>query len=132
MITLRRALPGEESALSDWTDAHLRKDFFFRRRHWHDTLRDINKAVWVLEDEGCIVGIVVTYLGCMLRNLYLHPDYRGRGLGSTICSLLELKEVRAKTDMSTGDPTEFYVKNGFVPVRKEGKIVVLEKRRVGA
>jgi hypothetical protein len=31
--------------------------------------------------------------------------------------------------MSTGDPTEFYVKNGFVPVRREGNIMVLEKRR---
>ena len=43
----------------------------------------------------------------------MHPAYRGLGIGRALVRCSGAREVRAKLDMSSGDPRPFYAAFGF-------------------
>ena len=54
-----------------------------------------------------------------LIHLLVHPDCRGHGIGKEILKKLNPQVIRSKSDQSTGDPTGFYLRNGYEITREE-------------
>ena len=74
-----------------------------------------------------------------IQRVSVIPDARGNGYGSIL--LRELIQVlveegktpvlQARYDDSRGDRTGFYTRLGFVPVKVEGKPVIIENNGIG-
>ncbi len=125
-------------AVEHFADAVLRDDFFFRKGHWLSLLSDSRVQLLVarLQQQGSaewseILGVVVLYADSVLHNLFLSRWCRGLGLGSAIIDAISPSTIRAKVDMSTGDPSGFYARLGFTHEEsrsgKRGQIRVLTK-----
>lgn len=76
------------------------------------------RGYWVLlaleHDE--IVGWAVMTSSSVLIHLLVAATHRGRGIGSELVKRLNPPTVRSKLDQSSGDPSEFYRKLGYVKV----------------
>lgn len=128
-FTLHPCGPLDSVALSDFTEAHFKNDYYFRKGHWREVLSSDKYQVYAVsqihqEFPAILVlcGIVVGYLHSRLLNLYLKPEFRRSGLGAMIIEALSPDEIRAKVDWSDGDPTEFYTKQGYHVVQsRQGK-----------
>lgn len=127
-------------AIEHFADAVLRDDFFFRKGHWHGLVADsrvrllaVRVRVGDQPEWSEIAGVVVLYAESILHNLFLAPHWRGCGLGSAVIECVAPSKIRAKVDMSTGDPTGFYKKLGYTHEEaakgKRGQIRVLTKLR---
>ena len=93
-FTLRRAVPADAEAIAavhtlsmrtamPWLpDLHTEEE----TRAWVREVLVPRQEVWVAEVEGRIVGMAA--LGEeMLQQLYIHPDYQGRGIGDALFRL---------------------------------------------
>jgi len=96
-------------------DTVLRKDYFLRRGQLEDILNGRHHKVFVAEIDGILVGVAILTRGTRLLNALVHPAYRGLAIGKELVSQSGAREVRAKLDMSTGDPRGFYESLGFEP-----------------
>lgn len=110
----------EAPALQDWTDAALKDDYWFRRGHWIALLSrpqvQVYAAACGVDPESpywSTAAIAIVYQNTRLLNLYVAREYRGMSLGTELMRLLAPVEIRAKTDMSAGDPTPFYERLGY-------------------
>lgn len=112
-LQLRRAEPGDLPSLSFFFDTVLRRDYFLRRGQLADLLCSATHGVFIAEIGGVLVGIAITSAGTRLINALVHPAYRGLGVGAALVRASGASEVRAKLDMSSGDPTGFYESLGF-------------------
>ncbi len=113
-LTVRTALEGDLIPLSFFFDAILRQDYFLRRGQLQEILRGGRHRAFVAEIDGVLVGVAVVTRGTRLVNVLVHPAYRGLGIGRALVTCSGATEVRAKRDMSTGDPRGFYRALGFV------------------
>jgi ribosomal protein S18 acetylase RimI-like enzyme len=112
-LTVRPASVGDVVPLSFFFDTALRKDYFLRRGQLVDMLRSPYHQIFVAEIDTILVGIAVMTRGTRLINALVHPAYRGLGIGRALVQQSGATEVRAKLDMSTGDPRGFYRALGF-------------------
>jgi GNAT superfamily N-acetyltransferase len=131
-LTVRPASRGDLVPLSFFFDAVLRRDYFMRRGQLEDLIRGSYHEVYVAEIDGVLVGVAVTTRGSRLVNALVHPAYRGLGIGRELVNYSGATEVRAKLDMSSGDPRGFYRSLGFVStgVRNgKGNVEVLRRPR---
>lgn len=112
-LTVRPALASDATPLSFFFDTVLRKDYFLRRGQLEAMLRGPHHRIWVAEIDTILVGIAITTSGTRLVNAVVHPGYRGLGIGRALVRASGVSEVRAKLDMSTGDPRGFYEQLGF-------------------
>lgn len=112
-IEVRRALRSDETAIEFFVDTVLRRDYFLRRGQLADILSGKYHEVFVAELDGVLVGIAITTSGARLINALVHPAYRGLSIGRALVEESGVREVRAKTDVSTGDPRGFYQALGF-------------------
>lgn len=129
-LTVRPALPGDAVPLQFFFDTALRKDYFLRRGQLTDMLRSPYHQVWVAEIHAILVGVAITTRGTRLVNAIVHPAYRGLGIGRALLKATGATEVRAKVDMSTGDPRGFYQQLGFAPTGErnaKGSIELLRR-----
>jgi len=101
-------------ALADWLDSVLGRDFFFKQRHLQSILERPTNSVWAIHADGEFSGLVIVYEGSILHNLYISPTVRQLGIGSAVLQHFRPKRIRSKTNMLAGDPTEFYLRNGYV------------------
>jgi GNAT superfamily N-acetyltransferase len=120
-LVLVRADERWEGDLIFWIDTHLWKDYYMPRRQLRELLARPQSDVWALVFQGEMVGLAVVWGELRLHNLFLDSAWRGKGLGTVVVEALGIEEVRAKTNMSTGDPTRFYEKMGFETKQIEGK-----------
>jgi ribosomal protein S18 acetylase RimI-like enzyme len=77
------------------------------------------QAVWVAEINQDIVGYA-SLDGQELTNLYVHPDYQGRGAGTALLALVKTvaKEgLRLWTFQKNEGAIRFYERNGFLNLR---------------
>lgn len=103
-------------------DTVLRKDYFMRRGQLAEMLSSSRHQVFIAEIDAILVGIAITTRGTRLVNALVHPGYRGLGIGRALVQQSGATEVRAKLNMSTGDPRGFYAAIGFRSVgRTNGK-----------
>ncbi len=112
-LTVRAAVAGDLEPLLFFFDTALRRDYFLRRGQLADMLRGPNHQVYVAEIDMVLVGVAVTTRGARLVNALVHPAYRGLGIGRRLVEASAAREVRAKLDMSSGDPRGFYRSLGF-------------------
>ena len=125
-LTVRPALAGDYVPLSFFFDTALRKDYFLRPGQLAEMLRSPYHQVYVAEIDAVLVGAAGTTRGTRLVDVLVHPAYRGLGQYSGAT------EVRAKCDMSSGDPRAFYAALGFESLGRshgKGHIEVMRKRR---
>ncbi len=129
-LTVRPAGASDAVPLGFFFDAMLRKDYFLRRGQLADMLRNPYHQVYVAEIDTVLVGVAVTTRGTRLVNALVHPAYRGLGIGRALVQYSGATEVRAKIDMSNGDPRAFYRSLGFESVGREGKKGNIENMRL--
>ncbi len=113
-LTVRPAGPRDEVPLGFFFDTLLRRDYFLRRGQLSEMLKSRRHRVWVAEIDRILVGAAITTRGTRLVNALVHPGYRGLGIGRALVRATGAKEVRAKLDVSTGDPRGFYERLGYV------------------
>lgn len=127
-LTVRPAETGDAVPLAFFFDTVLRKDYFLRRGQLTDMLDSPYHQVWVAEIDAILVGVAITTCGTRLVNALVHPAYRGMGIGRALVYHTGATEVRAKLDLSTGDPRPFYEALGFQTTGKrngKGNIEVM-------
>ncbi len=112
-LVLRKAMPSDLAPLEFFFDTALRRDYFVRRGQLADLLKSERHEVYVAEIDLVLVGVAITTRGARLVNALVHPAYRGLGIGRELVGASGAREVRAKVDMSTGDPRGFYRSLGF-------------------
>ncbi|MGE0481809.1 MAG: GNAT family N-acetyltransferase [Phycisphaerae bacterium] len=112
-LVVRPAHLGDLAPLSFFFDTALRKDYFVRRGQLQEILSGPHHSVYVAEIDAVLVGVAITTAGARLVNALVHPAYRGLGIGRALVEQSGAKQVRAKIDMSTGDPRGFYSELGF-------------------
>ncbi len=115
VLTIRRGEPDDLSPLSFFCDTALRRDYFLRRGQLAEMLRGDRHEVYIAEIDGVLVGLAVLTRPGRLVNVLVHPAYRGLGIGRCLVVTAGPREVRVKTDMSSGDPRPFYRRLGFRP-----------------
>lgn len=113
-LTVRPVRRGDLVPLGFFFDTVLRRDYFVRRGQLEDLVNGGYHQVYVAEIDAVLVGVAITTGGSRLVNALVHPAYRGLGIGKALVSFSGATEVRAKLDMSTGDPRGFYRSMGFV------------------
>lgn len=137
-VALWEVTAGDVLAVEQFADAVLRDDYFFRKGHWISLVADSRVQLFVVRlrpgeqvEWSEIVGVVVLYADSTLHNLFLAPGWRSLGIGSAIIGAVAPSTIRAKIDMSTGDPSGFYARLGFTHEKarkgKRGQIRVLTK-----
>lgn len=134
-LTVRPASRSDLVPLNFFVDTVLRRDYFLRRGQLEDLVTGRYHQVYVAELDTVLVGIAVTTRGSRLINALVHPAYRGLGIGKALIDESGATEVRAKLDMSTGDPRGFYRRLGFVSTgvhNDKGNIEVLQLSRGGS
>ncbi len=94
-------------------DTVLRNDYFLRRGQLEDICTDKYHTVYVAELDSVLVGVAIKTRGTCLTNVLVHPAYRGMQVGRALIEASGAISVRAKLDMSTGDPRRFYERLGF-------------------
>lgn len=119
-IWLHHCALSDAPALQDWTDAALKDDYWFRRGHWLALLSRPQVQVYAAATGGdpesplwSTAAIAIVYHNTRLLNLYVAKEFRGMSLGTELMRILSPVEIRAKTDMSAGDPTPFYERLGY-------------------
>ncbi|MBA7563130.1 hypothetical protein ES708_04783 [subsurface metagenome] len=83
---------------------------------------------------GEIVGWAVKTKKGVLIHLLIAATFRGRGIGGEMLRKMDPEVVRSKFDQKSGDPAEFYRKQGYVkasPVRVGKKLNIELFRRIG-
>lgn len=133
----------------DFIDAYYRKDYFLPDSKvirmvtgevdpkFGNTRKPM--IVWISKDNEGISGIAFVTLSKTLIQLLIRPDCRKMGLGSKLLEFAQPKKIRCKVDTSTGDPTGFYLNNGFVEYQqtidgsralcgKNSNILILERK----
>lgn len=130
-LNIRPALPGDLEPLSFFFDTALRRDYFLRRGQLADILSGRRHQAFIAEIDQVLVGIAILTRGRRLVNVLVHPGYRGLGIGAVLVARGKPREVRAKIDMSTGDPRAFYRRLGFESTGEKnakGNIELLRKK----
>ncbi len=76
------------------------------------------QETWVAENGGAVVGVMVLH-GELLSQLYLDPDWRGRGLGDRFVRLAKERSphgLNLWTFQINKPAHRFYERHGFVAV----------------
>ena len=100
-------------------------EFFLRHHSREKILSDIEQGiVWLLEEDGCMVG-TVTIKENAINRLFILPEYQSRGYGSQLMEFAENKIAekfsRIHLDSSLA-AKEMYLKRGY----KEKKTCKIE------
>ncbi|MEU5592079.1 GNAT family N-acetyltransferase [Streptomyces sp. NPDC020298] len=87
------------------------------RRYFRDVLVP-RRETWVAEAAGAVVGVMVLH-GETLSQLYLAPEWRGRGVGDRFVALAKERAPQGLTlwTFQVNKPAHrFYERHGFVAV----------------
>jgi GNAT superfamily N-acetyltransferase len=123
---IRRARPEDDEELGETFSASFETLLNFlpdlhtdaERREFMTTAVPRDHEIWVAEEDGRVVGLAA--LGPdTLGQLYVHPDYQGRGIGSAL--LEKTKELRPTgftlwTFPANERACRFYERRGLRPI----------------
>ena len=101
--------------------------------------RDSNNALIVAELDQSIVGVLqltfipyLTYIGswrCLIEGVRIHPDYRGRGLGTTLIEWSieaarkrQCRIIQLTSDKQRPEALKFYESLGFTATHEGFKL----------
>jgi pimeloyl-ACP methyl ester carboxylesterase/GNAT superfamily N-acetyltransferase len=125
-VTIRRATPADARAVGDIWLASWRATFEFPPGHPDEAVRTWlaqellpSTEAWVASDPaGRVVG-VMALSEAMVEQLYLAPDWIGRGVGTRF---LDLAKARRPAGLDlfcfqvNGRARRFYERHGFTPI----------------
>ncbi|MGW7240147.1 N-acetyltransferase family protein [Streptomyces sp. NPDC054804] len=123
---LRRAVGPDAGAVADvWLRSYSAALPTVVRGHSDDEVRayfrDVvvpERETWLAEVDGRVVGVMVL-AGDLLSQLYLAPEWRGRGVGDRFVSLAKERSPQGLTlwTFQVNRPAHrFYERHGFVAV----------------
>ncbi len=130
VLELMRAHDSAVWGGSDWTERDLRE-------HWAQL--DLEHDAWVAVVDGRLAGYADFERrtgGRMIADGYVHPDFRGRGVGSALAETVERRAAQPAsggvergnlhyaalhTDRSTA---EFFERRGYRDVRHQWRMVI--------
>ena len=111
---IRNAVADDFADVRSFLDLHLRRDFFIPSKQLGDILGGRYHQCILATDSERIVGIaIMTRAQRTLVNLLVDPCERKRGIGDALLSRLRVERVRAKMNVSDGDPSTYYEKRGY-------------------
>ena len=133
-LTFRFAAPSDSGRLSDFLDRTLSKDYFMPRGQVSEMIaRRGSHRLLLAQKRGKIIAAGIATDKGRLLNLIVDPKHRNLGIGAELMRLLAPPYVRAKTNMTTGDPTGYYEHQGFtageVVESTHGNRVIREMRQ---
>lgn len=123
LITYRQAEPDDVPKICKFVDFWLSggakrlkipgagKDFFVPRARQTAYLK--YKTVYIACDGDTIIGWSVKSQNDTLIHLLVDARWRGRSIGTNLLKILDPQLIRSKSDQSTGDPLDFYLKHGY-------------------
>jgi GNAT superfamily N-acetyltransferase len=125
-VVLRRATSGDAAAVADvWLRSFTAALPDVGRAHTDDEVREWFRDVvvperetWVADADGAVVGLMVLGPG-EIEQLYLDPDWRGRGLGDRLIAVakeLFPSGLALWTFQVNHAAGRFYERHGFVAV----------------
>ncbi|MGW4906680.1 GNAT family N-acetyltransferase [Streptomyces sp. NPDC004270] len=125
---LRRAVGQDAGAVADvWLRSYSAALPTVVRAHSDDEVRayfrDVvvpERETWLAEVGGRVVGVMVL-AGDLLSQLYLAPEWRGRGLGDRFVSLAKERSPQGLTLWTfqvNGPAHRFYERHGFLAVER--------------
>jgi GNAT superfamily N-acetyltransferase len=125
---IRPARPGDAAAVAEvWLRSFAAALPTVRRAHSDGEVRgwvcDVllpGHDVWVADVEGRVVGLLAVSDG-WLDQLYLSPDWRGRGLGDRFLVLAKERQPSGLQlwTFQVNEPAQrFYERHGFVAVER--------------
>jgi len=117
-FVLRKADSREWKEIVEFFDTHLHNLYHDPGFVPSSIIRDkVQRGnVVVVERKKKIVGVAITN-GETLWNLVVHKEFRRQDIGSTLLKYINPKYVRIKAKGGLPDPTSFYAKNGYKPVK---------------
>ena len=121
VVELLRTVEEDDTGEAEWDERQV-------RGHW-DTI-ELERDAWLVELDGRLAGyadLEVRPSGRMLGDGYVHPELRGRGVGSELLRLTE-DEARARLgsvegrvylqNATTAAADELYRPRGYETVRR--------------
>lgn len=87
-------------------------------RRWFRDIVIPLRETWLAEEDGDLIALMVLD-GHELDQLYVHPEYTGRGAGSELLRLAQSRRPEGLslwTFQSNEGAQRFYVRHGFVAV----------------
>jgi GNAT superfamily N-acetyltransferase len=127
-VTLRPARAADASAIAEvWLRSFDAALPTVRRAHPDDEVRSWIRDVlvprhdtWVADAGGTVVGVLVLSDG-WIDQLYLDPDWRGRGIGDRFVELAQRRQpsgLQLWTFQVNEPACRFYERHGFVAVER--------------
>jgi GNAT superfamily N-acetyltransferase len=127
-VTIRRATAADADASATvWIRSFAEALPNVQRAHDDDGVRGWFRSVvipsretWVALDGDRVVGLLVLHDG-WIDQLYLDPDWRGRGLGERLIALAKERHpegLQLWTFQVNGPARRFYERHGFTEVEQ--------------
>lgn len=120
-VQIRPATAGDADAVSAFFDQHLRADAWIPRALIRDVIERADHELVIAVAGDQIIGVALAAGSRTLTNLLVHPLHRGAGIGTALLNHVDPDAVRVKVDMSTGNPTAYYLSHGFRPTLIKGR-----------
>ena len=127
VVALLRAVEEADSGEAEWDEPQLRD-------HWAKI--DLERDAWLIEEDGRVAGYAdfeVRPAGRLMADGYVHPELKGRGIGSTILRITE-EEARKRMDeidgrvylqnATTADAASLYEPHGYSTVRRFRRLAI--------
>jgi GNAT superfamily N-acetyltransferase len=125
-IELRRAGPDDTSSIAEVYLASFRATYDFTFVHTDDQVRrwlgDVvlpTEEVWVAAGPDGEVVAMMALTSDMVDQLYVAPDWTGRGIGGRLLALAKAQRptgLDLYTFLANAGAQRFYERNGFVEV----------------
>jgi GNAT superfamily N-acetyltransferase len=111
---IRIGVADDFAIVSAFLDEHLRQDYFIPSRQLREILDGrYHETILAIENEELVGLAIMTRRLRTLVNLLVAPCERKRGIGDALLSRLKVERIRAKLNVSDGDPTGYYRKRGY-------------------
>lgn len=149
--TIIKAGEPDIESIIEFIDTFYRKDYFLPKKNVVRMVTGkVDKRfgndrkpiyVWISKDQQGISGIAFVTRSKTLIQLLIRPDCRKMGIGTRLLEFAKPEKIRCKVDTSSGDPTGFYLKNGFLEYQrtlngdralcgKNNNILILERGKL--
>ncbi len=131
-FAIRDAVADDFALVASFLDDFLRRDYFIPHEQLRHVLRRRYHECILAIDGDRLVGLaIMTKAQRTLVNLLVCPCERKRGIGDALLSRLRVERIRAKMNVSAGDPSTYYRKRGYRDSRERTgkahiKIMVLD------
>ena len=116
-VVIRKAEIKDQYAITKYLDKYLRRDWFETKKRLLTFLKIYN--CHLAYDGDKLIGFSVVQNNGLMIRLLIIPEYRGMGIGGMMLQESKPQIIRSKTDQSTGDPSAFYEKYGYVAQGKK-------------